>query len=734
MPPITFHQDTGVFTLNTAHTTYQMQVRDYQTLVHLYYGPAIGDTETDYRIISLDRGFCPNPSEAFPDRTFSLDTLPQEYTGCGCGDYRTPALEVACLRDGSYAADLKYKGYRILQGKYSLPGLPALFDRNGTAVTLEILLEDPVIGLEAALLYGVFPENDVITRCVRFTQQPGTGPVTLCKAASMQVDFFPQKLDLIHFHGRHAMERIPERTPLDHGRFCIGSTRGSSSHQHNPFVIVCDRGTDEDHGDCWGFAFVYSGNFLCEAEVDQLSQTRLCLGIHPQHFGWTLKEGESFQTPEALMTFSKNGFTSLSHQLHDTIRSCLIRSSWVDRPRMILANSWEATYFDFDEEKLCRVASEARDIGLDLFVLDDGWFGNRNTDTTALGDWWTNEEKLHGGMKALSDRIHALGMELGLWIEPEMVSEDSDLYRAHPDWCMRIPGRAPLRGRDQLNLDITRPEVRAAVMDPICDLIRSCRIAYIKWDFNRNLGNIYSAALNPDQQGEFFHRYVLALYEMQERLVTEFPELLFENCAGGGGRFDCGMLYYSPQIWCSDNTDAIDRLTIQYGTSFAYPDSTFGAHVSASPNHQTGRRTPFTTRGLVASSGTFGFELDLENLTPGEKEMARQELAAYRAVEELIQRGDYYRLTSPVTNHEHVAWSFVSKDRQTALVEGVILRPQANPPIFYLRLKGLEPAAVYQEEMTGRSYTGAALMYAGLPLPAETEEYHPFHLCFHTKA
>ncbi len=729
---VSFQEASGLFTLRTKNTMYQMQAGNHGFLFHLYYGPDLGDADTADRIVLLDRGYCPNPFDVFPDRTFSPDALPLEYSAWGCGDYRTPALEVTAGKDGSRAADLRYDGYEILPGKYGLTGLPAMFGEEKDAMTLAVTLRDAVIGLKVTLLYGVFPELDIITRAVRITNESSGedagAPLYLEKAMSMSMDIMPRDLEMVHFHGRHTMERMPQRSALAHGRLSVGSTRGSSSHQHNPFVILCDRDTTEDFGLCWGYSFVYSGNFICEAEVDQLNQTRVVMGIHPRQFRWKLSQGETFETPEVILCCSAEGFSGLSHRLHDAIRSHLIRSPWVTKARPVLINNWEATYFNFNEDKLLSIAERARELGTELFVLDDGWFGSRNSDTSSLGDWQEDRNKLPEGLPHLAEKIRGLGLSLGLWIEPEMVSENSELYRNHPDWCLQVPGRKPFRGRDQLNLDITRPVVRDTVMDSICTLIRTCHISYIKWDFNRNIGNVYSAALPADGQGELFHRYVLALYAMQERLVTEFPDLLFENCAGGGGRFDCGMLYYSPQIWCSDNTDAIDRLTIQYGPSFGYPPSCMGAHVSASPNHQTGHSVPFDVRSTVASAGTYGFELDPEKMSEEEKQLAAEGIRRFKETESLVQEGDYYRLTDPMENREHVLWQFVSKDRSRTLAGGVILRSQANPPIRYVRLKGLKKESLYRDTVSGKCYTGAALMYAGIPLPVTAGDYRPVRL------
>ncbi|MDO4633787.1 MAG: alpha-galactosidase [Eubacteriales bacterium] len=723
---IFYNENDRVFTLKTANTMYQMQVSELGHLLHLYYGADLGDTVTDYRLVSVEHSFSGNPYESGFDRNYSLDTLPQEYAGYGNGDYRVCALKVE-NPDGSEIVHLVYDSFEISDGKYALAGLPAM--HGDGAKTLKIVLKDTAGHLEVELLYGVFEERDVITRAARI-RNAGTDTVTLREAMSLQIDYPKQDMDLIHFYGRHAMERMTERTPLAHGIHSLESVRGTSSHHHNPFVILCDHDATEQHGDCYGYALVYSGNFKAQTERDQIDQTRLVMGIHPAHFAWKLGENETFETPETVMAYSEQGLSHLTHLLHDAFRSNLIRSKYVESPRPILINNWEATYFDFNEEKLYGIAKNAKEIGLDLFVLDDGWFGKRDNDLSGLGDWYVNEQKLKGGLAPLAEKIRGLGMKFGIWIEPEMVSEDSDLFREHPDWCLLQPQHSAVRSRHQLNLDVSRKEVRDHVMNQIFRVLDDCRIDYVKWDMNRSIANVFSAGLPAERQGEIYHRYMLGLYEMMERLVSRYPDLLFENCSGGGGRFDAGMLYYSPQIWCSDNTDAIDRLKIQYGTSFAYPISTMGAHVSVCPNHQTGRTVPLKTRGVVASAGTFGFELDLEKMTEEEKAEAKAMVQEYKSMEHLVQTGDYYRLSDPFKNEDYAAWQFVAKDQSESVVSGVILRGESSPHIHYLRLQGLDGSAHYRETESGRVYTGAALKKAGIPLPTGLGDYRPVSMRF----
>ena len=722
---IKYHEAEKVFDLRTEHSTYQMQVREYDTLVHLYYGSPVGDALITDRIVCVDRGFSGNPYEAEKDKTFSLDTLPQEYTAYGNGDYRINGLETE-QADGSDTANLKFESYEITKGKYSLKGLPAMFAKEDEAETLEIVLTDRASGLKAHLLYGVFPHLDVITRAVRL-ENTGTAPVTVKKAMSMEMDYEYRELDVVHFYGRHNVERQMERTHLGHGNWSVGSIRGTSSHHHNPFVILCDRNTEETYGNCYGYALAYSGNFLFETEVDQVGHTRVAMGIHPYHFSWTLEQGDSFETPEVIMAYSAEGFGKLSRIYHDAYRSNLIRSKYTEQPRPILVNNWEATYFDFDADKIYHIAEEAKNIGLDMFVLDDGWFGKRDNDWCALGDWEVNEEKIKGGLPALAEKIHGLGLKFGLWVEPEMISEDSDLYREHPDWALTIPGRKPVRSRNQLVLDFSRKEVVDGIFGQISAVLDNANIEYVKWDMNRSLMDVFSVMTK--DQGRVMYDYVLGLYDFLDRMVNRYPDLLIEGCSGGGGRFDAGMLYYTPQIWCSDNSDAVDRLRIQYGTSFGYPVSAMGAHVSAVPNHQTGRITPLHTRGVVAMSGTFGYELDLLKLTEEEKDEVRSQIGEFRKYAPLIQNGRYYRLTDPFKS-EICAWEIVGNSQEEVLLNVVMEEIHGNMTVNYVQLRGLDESALYKEQATGRIYSGAALMHGGMPLPAEFGEYRAYQYHF----
>ncbi len=722
---IVIDQEQRIFTLHTSHTTYQMQADPYHVLLHAYYGPRVEEDMT-YLIRRADRSHTPNPDEAGNRRDYSLDTLPQEYSTCGVGDYRIPSLEVE-QADGSHAVDLRYTGYEVRKGKYTLEGLPAFWGQE--AETLILFLEDPASHVAAELYYGVFEDVDLITRAVRIVNR-GEKPVRLLKAASLCLDLpYAAPLDIITFAGRHMMERCPTRTPLAPGIQGVGTTRGLSSHQNNPFVMLCRPDAGEEHGLCYGAMLLYSGSFEALAERSQMEDCRLVMGINPYHFSWTLEPGGAFQTPEAAMVCSPSGFGQMSRRFHRAIREHLLRDPYEGRRRPVLVNNWEATTFDFDADKLVEIAQAAAPMGIELLVMDDGWFGDRDDDYRALGDWAVNLRKLPGGLEALVPRIQELGMRFGIWVEPEMISEDSALYRQHPDWALAIPGRAHTRGRSQLVLDFSRQDVRDHIYGALKAVLSSAEITYVKWDANRTLATVWSAQLPSERQGEVYHRYVLGVYDMLERLHQDFPQMLIEGCAGGGGRFDAGMLYYTPQIWCSDNTDAVDRLRIQYGTSFAYPVSAMGAHVSAVPNAGTLRTTPLETRGVVAMAGTFGYEMDLSKTTPEERELMARQVRFFKEHYDLIQRGDYYRLTDPFENGPFTAWEHVSPDRREALASVVTGPVCGNPPFRTLYLRGLDPALRYRVE-EGAAYSGAALMEGGYPLPMELlmGDYQSFQL------
>ena len=713
---ITFNETTRIFTLTTAHTTYQMQADAQGYLLHLYYGARTAG-EMDYLLNYGDRGFSGNPNSAGSDRTYSLDALPQEYPSLGTGDFRNYALNIENA-DGSQCCNPVYITHEIAAGKYTLKGLPFVRAEENEAETLKIILEDPVTKVELRLLYGVLEKEDIITRSV-IIKNAGKAPVTVKKAQSACLDFLHGDYDLIKFYGRHAMERNMERMPVSHESTRIGSRRGTSSHQYNPGVILAGKNTNEDSGSCYGMLFVYSGNFLVEAEKDQYDQTRIQMGLTDELFAYPLEAGAEFTAPEVILSYTNKGLSRLSQQYHHCIMNHICQGKYVHTNRPVLINSWEAAYFDFTGDTIVELAKEAKELGIDMVVMDDGWFGKRNDDNSSLGDWYVNEEKLGGTLTKLIERVNAEGVKFGIWIEPEMVNEDSELYREHPDWAITIPDRKPVRSRNQLVLDFSRKEVRDEIFKRICAVLDQGNVEYIKWDMNRSLADIYAPNVAYD--------YVLGVYDFLEKLTNRYPDILIEGCSGGGGRFDAGMLYYTPQIWCSDNTDAINRTRIQYGTSFFYPVAAMGSHVSAVPNHQTGRVTSMHTRGVAAMSGTFGYELNPALLNAEEKAEIRAQLAQYREYQELIREGDYYRLSNPFQDN-FAAWMVVSDDRSKALVSVIRLTAEANPPAAYVTLKGLEEDAFYRKKTAGKVYPGAALMEAGILLPAAVSEYEAYQI------
>ncbi|MEI3205115.1 MAG: alpha-galactosidase [Lachnospiraceae bacterium] len=725
---VRFDEKKNLFTLQTLDSTYQMKVDDHGVLLHTYYGAPADETDFSYLIGPEDRGFSGQPGDEKKDRTYSMDYYPLEYPVQGNGDFRVKALK-AGFEGEVPALDLRFVSYELEKGKYSLPGLPALFEAEaGEVETLKITLKDRLEEIYVTLFYGVFEKKNVITRAASIENRSGKN-VTLKRALSLGLDFMEGDMDLIHFYGKHAGERQFERRNLPHGITEISSSRGTSSHHHNPFVILCDKDTTEDFGNAYGVSFIYSGGFKIQMEKDQVDGIRLVCGLDDEEFLWKLAPGETFVTPEAALSYSEKGLTVLSDQFQKAYHANLIRSPWKDKKRPTLVNNWEATYFGFDAEKLLKIAGEAADLGLDMLVLDDGWFGKRNDDNSGLGDWFVNEKKLGCTMKELVDRVNALGLKFGIWLEPEMVSEDSDLYRTHPDWVLQIPGREPNRSRNQLVLDLSRKEVREYMKKFIDDTLSCANISYVKWDMNRSVDNVYSAADPTLSQGAIRHKYVLGLYEVMEDMLTRHPDLLLEGCSGGGGRFDAGMLYYAPQIWCSDNTDAIERLRIHYGTSFGYPMSSVSAHVSVCPNHQNGRVTPFKTRGICAMQGSFGYELDLSKLSEEDKAEARRQITVYNENWELFQSGSYYRLNSPMENHDYTAWSYVSKDQRKASLSVIYTDLHGNPKPVRVKLKGLKKDASY--DVDGTVYTGAALMRGGLLIPKPSCNYDSYMVCIH---
>ncbi len=717
---IQVEKDGRLFNLQTADSTYQMYADEYGVLLHTYYGKKIDGENLEELIFRADVGFSGNPPESVADRTYSLDCLPQELPSDGVGDYRESCISLL-HDDGSMAADFRFEGYELIPCSYKVEGMPSLYDNEEErGETLIITMKESASQVVVRLFYSVFEKENVITRAIRVENQ-GESEVVLMKCLSCCLDYQFGEYDLITFVGRHTVERSPERNRVRRTKLEIGSMRGTSSHQYNPSMIVCTPDATEDFGDCYGLCLVYSSNFTACAQKDQRGQTRVLMGINPNKFSFRLRKGEFFDAPQVILSYSDAGLTKLSHQYHKILRGHMCRGKYQHAKRPVLLNNWEATYFDFNKEKLISLGEQAAELGIEMLVLDDGWFGKRDDDNSGLGDWFANEKKLGSSLEELGNRIHDLGMKFGLWFEPEMISEDSDLYRAHPDWALRIPGREPNRARNQLVLDMSRDDVREYLFERISDILGHAPIDYVKWDVNRSLSDIYSHKYAGNQNGEVYHRFILGVYDLLERLLEKFPDILLEGCSGGGGRFDAAMLYYSPQIWCSDNTDAVNRLDIQYGTSFFYPISSVGAHVSAVPNHQTGRTTPFRTRGHVALSGSFGYELDLNKISEDEKEMVKEQIAEFHRYYSLTHEGTYYRLTPP--GERFCAWEFVDEEKNHALQTLVMTSAEGNPLPVHTIVKGLSPDKYYCCSVNGQVHSGRTWMGAGLTLRMVPKEY-----------
>lgn len=712
------------FYLETLRSMYQIKADEYGVLKHIWYGSRT-ECDMEYLLDYPDVGFSGNIYEAENKREYSLDTMPLEYSCKGIGDYRISAAAIT-HPNGSDALDLRFDGYEIKKGKYEISGLPAVYADEDEAETLEIYLKDTSSDIRVILKYGVLEKKDIITRSAVFCNM-GDAPCKITKAFSLCLDIPHGDWDWVHFHGRHTMERMVERRKLFHGVQESSSNRGTSSHQQNPSVLLCSNDCTETSGECIGALLVYSGSFQTKIELTQLNQVRMLMGINSECFSWELKPNEQFSTPEVILSYSDSGMETLSHNFHNVIRNNICTGEYKLSERPVLINNWEATYFDFNEERLENIAKEASRLGVDMFVMDDGWFGKRDSDTSGLGDWFVNEGKLKGGLSTLVEKVKSFGMKFGIWFEPEMVSEDSELYKAHPEWAIQIPNRKPTRGRYQLVLDMTRQDVRDYLFRVISDVLSSADISYVKWDMNRSICDWYSAELPAENMGEMQHRYVLGLYELLDRLTTEFPHILFEGCSGGGGRFDAGILYYCPQIWCSDDTDAYERTKIQYGTSFFYPISTIGSHVSIVPNHQTGRITPFETRAVTAMSGSFGYELDLNTLSEEEKNAVIEQNKRFKKYGPLIHNGRYYRLSNPMTD-KFAIWSFVSENSGEVLVHGMIFRTEPNMTRYSVKLRGLIPDKKYVVDGDNTIYTGKALMEGGILLPKPWGDFFPIEL------
>ena len=713
---IVFEKENNRFFLNTKNTTYIMEIVKNEFLAHIYWGKKIKNYFGSNKIMYRDRGFSPNIFKE--DRTFSLDTLPQEYPQYGNGDFRPCAYHITDKNNNTYS-DLRYKNYEILEEKPKLQGLPNSYGEK--IETLVLTLLDQFIGLEVKLYYSIFYESDVIVR--RTTFKSLNDDIILNKMLSANVDFRNNDFDLISLYGAHNNDRNIDRRPLTSGTYVIESTRGASSMHQSPFLILIDKEGNENQGDTYAMQFIYSGSFHSAVHIDQYKNIRMQMGLQPFDNNWILEKGKTFYTPEVVLTYSDSGLTGLSNQLHYFVRNHILRGMWKNKERPILINNWEATYFDFNEEKLLHLAEEAKNVGIELFVLDDGWFKKRNSDTSSLGDWEVDLKKLPKGIDSLADKIHSMGLKFGLWFEPEMINEDSDLYRLHPEYTIQVKDRNLIYGRGQFVLDLSNKEVCDYVIESISKILKSQKIDYIKWDMNRHITNAGSLFLNSKNQRECTHRYMLGLYYILETLTEKYPDILFESCSSGGGRFDLGLLCYMPQTWASDNTDAVCRSKIQYATSLMYPSLVIGAHVSVCPNHQVGRNTPLNSRFNIALCGNLGYELDLTLLSVEEKLEIKNQVNFYKEIRNLVQFGDYYRLLNPFTTNEYGV-NFVSKTKEEILVVYLKVLSEPAAPFHILKLKGLNEDYLYMDMETENIYSGAELMYAGLSLENVKQDFY----------
>lgn len=716
---IVYDASSKTFNLSTSKTSYVLKVLDSNHVAHVYWGKKIKAKNLDYVLRSKNWGSFLTNTDNIDD--FMLEMTPQEYPGYGSTDLRTPAVELQ-FSDGTSATDFRYESHNIYVGKNKLNNLPATYvEDENEAMTLELTLVDSLKNVKLILSYSVFEEFDAITRSVKIINESNED-VNINRVLSANVDFRDSDYELLQLSGAWARERHIIRKEIRSGSQSIGSRRGSSSHAQNPFMALVRKDTTEQHGEVYGFSLIYSGNFLANVEVDMYENARAQIGINPFDFTWLLKSKEEFTAPEAVLVYSNEGLTGMSHIYNCLYGKRLCKGKYRDEVRPILINNWEATYFDFNETKIKEIAREATNLGMELFVLDDGWFGKRDDDNSSLGDWFVNEEKLKGGLNKLATEINEMGLQFGLWFEPEMVSPISELYKEHPDWCIHIPGRNRSEARRQLILDYSREDVCNYIIEKISEVLSSAPISYVKWDMNRNMSEIGSAKLPANRQREVAHRYILGLYKVLEEITTRFPDVLFESCSGGGGRFDPGMLYYMPQTWTSDNTDAIERLKIQFGTSMVYPNASIGCHVSAVPNHQVDRITPIETRGVVAMSGNFGYELDITKLPESEKEIIKEQVKLYKEIRETIQFGKCYRLSSPFENND-VAWMFISKDCEEIIVSFVRTLAKPNSKFISLKLVGLDESSKY--EILGENIIvgGDELMNIGLNVPELKGDY-----------
>lgn len=710
---IQYFEEERVFKLDTLNSSYIFCIIGEENFVaHLYYGRKLESHKLVYLMGMGEPADTPGPDGG--ERVNFIGTFPKEYPFHGLGDFGEDAIAVR-TRSGHTAIQLGYTKHRIYEGKPELSGLPATFGGVKECTTLELICEDNILGLQVTMMYTVFEDTDAITRSVRVVNN-GNEEVYLTRVLSASLDMVNRDFDLITVHGDWAREGQLNRYPLVCGNHGVASLCGKTGHQSQPFMALAEHNASQTFGEVYTMNFVYSGNFLAQVSMEQSGVLRAVMGIHPTDFCWKLETREEFHTPEVILTHTMNGIGEMTRNLHDLYRKHLIRGEYRNKKRPVLLNNWEATYFDFNTHKLLSIAREAANTGIEMLVVDDGWFGKRNDDTTSLGDWFVNEEKIQGGLNALVTEVNRLGLKFGIWMEPEMVSLDSNLYREHPDWVIAIPGRKPGLRRNQYVLDLSRPEVVDGVYQMISAVLHSANIEYVKWDMNRALTDLGSIGLPADRQGELLHRYVLGVYQLQERMIQEFPYLLLENCSSGGGRFDAGMLYYSPQIWTSDDTDAIERLSIQEGIAMIYPLSSLGAHVSDCPNHITGRTTPFSTRGYIALAGTFGYELDITRIKEQERKQIKEQVSMYHNYNDLIREGDYYRIASYAKNHTHDCYMVVAKDQTEALLTYIHVHLHPGEFVKTVHMKGLNPKMEYTVEKDKRTYTGEELMYGGYRL------------------
>lgn len=705
--PITFDEKRKIFKLDTLDSTYAIGIREGY-LIHLYYGKKIPDDN----LLDLPfRGYFATISPKnvhVDDYKFSLDVQPMEYSCNGSGDYRLAALSIKDSM-GRTTTDIRYLDHKIYDGKPKLKGLPATYcNDDSEAQTLELITIDKFTGAKVTLYYTAFANYSVVTESVK-VENTGKETFEIEKVASCCVNFPSMDYNMINLSGVWSRERRVITRHLAHGIQSVASKRGSSSHNHNPFVALVDDKGGEDFGDAFGFNLVYSGNFSADIETDYLDCTRLVMGINPIDFTWVVEPGDEFQSPEVVMVYSDSGMGKMSRTFHDLYNNNLIRGEWKNKKRPLLINSWEGSGFDFDQETLVRYAKEAKKLGIELLVMDDGWFGHRDSDNSSLGDWFVNESKLKGGLTKLIERINAEGVQFGIWYEPEMISEDSELYKAHPDWCVHVEGREQSPARQQYVIDMTRQDVRDCIFNQMYDVLSKNNIAYLKWDYNRAITEPASVMLDARHSKEFFHRFILGTYELMDRITSAFPHILFESCAGGGGRFDAGMLYYMPQAWASDNTDPIERLTIQFGTTMCYPASSMGAHVSACD------RTGIETKAAVAMAGTFGYELDPKEMSEEDKEKVKEQVKNYHRYYNVIHFGDLYRIIAPTDDEFKCAWEYVAKDKSEALLT-VVIKNRAPHDFLLIKMKGLDPEKMYRDETDGEIYSGALLMNAGINL------------------